>query len=97
MQFVLTAHDRPDGLALRLDTRPAHLDYLRSIAGSLVFAGPMLDEAGKPCGSVIVYEAEDRAAAEKLVADDPYSHAGLFERIELRGFRLVVKDGVMAG
>ncbi|WP_428029418.1 YciI family protein [Ancylobacter sp.] len=95
MQFVLTAHDRADALALRLDTRPAHLDYLRSIAGSLVFAGPMLDDEGKPCGSVMVYEAPDRAAAEALVAQDPYSKAGLFEKAELKGYRVVVRDGVV--
>ncbi|WP_246669023.1 YciI family protein [Ancylobacter sp. TS-1] len=95
MQFVLTAHDRPGALPLRLETRPAHLDYLRAIAGSLVFAGPMLDEEGKPCGSVMVYEAEDRAAAEKLMAEDPYSKAGLFAKTELMGYRVVVKDGVV--
>ncbi|GAB4065404.1 hypothetical protein KHC28_02855 [Ancylobacter sonchi] len=96
MQFALTAHDRPGALPLRLEVRPAHLDYLRSIAASLVFAGPVLDAEGKPCGSIIVYEAADKAAAEKLVNDDPYSQAGLFERVELKGFRLVVKDGAVA-
>lgn len=95
MQFVLTAYDRPGALPIRLEVRPAHLDYLRSIAGSIVFAGPALDEEGKPCGSVIVYEAEDRAAAERLVSEDPYSKAGLFEKVELRGFKVVVKDGVV--
>ena len=95
MQFVLTAYDRPNALSVRLEARPAHLDYLREIASSLVFAGPMLDEEGKPCGSVIVYEAGARAAAEKLVAGAPYSKAGLFEKVELKGFRIVVKDGVV--
>ena len=95
MHFALTAHDRPGALPLRLEVRPVHLDYLRAIAGSIVFAGPMLDAEGKPCGSIIVYDAEDKAAAEKLVNDDPYSKAGLFERVELNGFRVVVKDGVV--
>lgn len=95
MQFVLTAYDRPGALPLRLETRPAHLDYLREIAGSIVVAGPILDEEGKPCGSVIVYEAPDKAAAEKLVKEDPYSKVDLFETVELRGFRLVVKDGTV--
>ncbi|MDQ0510622.1 YciI family protein [Ancylobacter amanitiformis] len=97
MQFVLTAYDHPNALPVRLEARPLHLDYLRSITAHLVFAGPMLDTEGKPLGSIIVYEAEDRAAAEKLVTEDPYSKAGLFERVELSGFRTVVKDGVVAG
>ncbi len=95
MQFVLTAYDRPGALSVRLETRPAHLDYLKEIAGSILVAGPMLDGEGKPCGSVIVYEAADRAAAEKLVRDDPYTKADLFESAELRGFRVVVKDGAV--
>lgn len=93
MQFVLTAYDRPGALSLRLETRPSHLDYLRAIVANIVVAGPMLDDAGKPCGSVIIYEAEDQAAAEKLVKDDPYSQADLFERWEVRPYKVVVKGG----
>lgn len=95
MPFVLTAYDRPGALSLRLETRPTHLDYLRSIASNIVFAGPMLDAGGKPCGSIIVYDAEDLAAAEQLVNDDPYSAAGLFERVDFKGFKVVVKDGIV--
>ena len=95
MHFALTAYDRTGALPLRLETRPAHLDYLRSIVGSIVFAGPMLDAEGKPCGSIIVYEAEDMAAAEKLVNEDPYSKVGLFERVEISRYKVVVKDGVV--
>lgn len=95
MQFVLTAHDRPNSLPLRLEVRPSHLDYLRSLGSALVLAGPMLDEEGKPCGSVLVYEAEDRAAAQAMVDADPYTKADLFANVELKGCRVVVKDGAM--
>lgn len=93
MQFVLTAYDRPGALSLRLETRPTHLDYLRSIVANIVVGGPILDSEGKPCGSIIIYEADDLAAAEKLVSDDPYSRAGLFERWEVRPYKVVVKGG----
>jgi uncharacterized protein YciI len=95
MQFVLIAHDKPDALALRKQVRPDHLAYLAAIGGSIVFGGPMLDAQGNPCGSVIIFEAVDRAAAEKLVADDPYSTSGLFGETELKLFRTVVRDGVV--
>lgn len=95
MQFVLTAHDRPNALSVRLEARPAHLDYLRSLGTSVVLAGPILDDEGKPCGSVVVFEAPDRAAVEKLVSADPYSKAGLFEKVDLKPFKVVVKDGVI--
>ncbi|MCF3945480.1 YciI family protein [Acidiphilium sp. AL] len=93
MQFILIAHDRDGGLALRKQIRPDHLAYLTEIAGSIVFGGPLIDDAGDPCGSMIVYEAPDRAAAEALIANDPYSRANLFGRTEIRAFRTVVRDG----
>ena len=39
------------------------------------------------CGSLVILEAEDLAAAEAFAAGDPYAVAGLFERVEIRGFR----------
>ena len=95
MQFLLIAHDREGGLALRKQVRPEHLAYLESIKSSIVFGGPMLGADGNPCGSMIVYEAADRAAAEALVANDPYSKAGLFGAVEIQGFRTVVRDGTL--
>lgn len=96
MQFILFAHDRTDGLALRKQVRPDHLAYLEAIKGNIVFGGPLLGADGNPCGSMIVYEAADRAAAEALVANDPYSKAGLFGDVEISSFRTVVRDGVVS-
>lgn len=31
MLFALLCNDKPDHLQVRLDTRPAHLDYLKSL------------------------------------------------------------------
>lgn len=95
MQFILIAHDRADGLSLRKQVRADHLAYLEGIAGNVVFAGPMLDDAGAPCGSMLVYEAPDRATVDAMVANDPYTTAGLFGQTELRNFRTVVRDGVI--
>jgi uncharacterized protein YciI len=95
MQFILIAHDRADGLPIRKQTRPDHIAYLTEIAGNIVFGGPLLDDDGTPCGSTIIYEVPDRAMAETLVANDPYSRAGLFDRVEIRAFRTVVRDGAI--
>lgn len=95
MQFILTAHDRADGLSLRKQVRPEHLAYLEAIRGNIVFGGPMIGTDGNPCGSMIVFEAADRAVVETLIANDPYSKAGLFDRVEINGFRTVVRDGAV--
>lgn len=91
MLFALLCTDKPDHLQVRLDTRPAHVDFLNGLnaEGKLKMAGPFLGDDGKPCGSLVVIEAEDRAAAEALAAADPYAKAGLFEKVEIKPFNWV--------
>ncbi len=91
MLFAITCHDKPGSLALRQHTRPAHLGYL--VDFHIVLGGPMLDESGQPCGSMLVIDAPDRAAAETFAGGDPYAVAGLFDRVTIHGFRAVYKDG----
>ena len=93
MLFAISCTDKPGALALRMDTRPAHLAYLQSHMASLVLVGPVLDPEGKPCGSLLVVEAPDRAAAEAFAAGDPDAKAGLFEAVVIRPYRAVFKDG----
>lgn len=88
--FVLLCIDKPDSLPLRLATREAHLAYARSFAGSMKLGGPILDEQGDMAGSLIILEAEDMAAAKAFNAEDPYTKAGLFERVEIRPFRVTL-------
>ena len=52
MHFVIHAIDRSDAGSLREHTRPTHLDYLGGF--DVVFGGPMLDDDGAMCGSLIV-------------------------------------------
>ena len=85
MIFALICKDRPGKLEVRLANRPAHLDYLTALneAGKLKFAGPLLGDDGKPFGSLVAVEAEDRAATEAIAAGDPYAKAGLFASVEI--------------
>jgi uncharacterized protein YciI len=96
MLFAITCTDKPGGLDIRRATRPAHLDHLTAHERDLVLVGPLLDAAGQPCGSLLVIEAADRAAAEAFAAADPYAKAGLFESVVIRPFRTVFKDGKAA-
>jgi uncharacterized protein YciI len=93
MLFAIACTDKPGSLELRLATRPAHLDYLRAHESIIMLGGPVLDAAGNPCGSLLVVEAADRAAAEAFAAGDPYAKVGLFESVAIRPFRTVFKDG----
>jgi uncharacterized protein len=96
MLFSIACTDRPGSLELRLATRPAHIAYLTTYATTVALGGPLLDHEGRPCGSLLLIDVEDRAAAEGFAAQDPYAKAGLFESTVIREFRVVFRDGEMA-
>ena len=95
MLFVILCTDRPNSLDTRLAAREAHLRYLSTYADRLVHAGPLLGADGRPCGSLLVVDVEDRAAAEGFAASDPYAAVNLFESVIVRGHRLVFRDGAL--
>ena len=97
MLFVIVAEDKPASLELRLATRPTHLEYLDGQMEALVQAGPVLDAEGRPCGSVLLVDLPDQAAAEAFAAADPYARAGLFAKVTIRPFRQVYAGGQRVG
>jgi uncharacterized protein YciI len=96
MLFAISCTDKPGSLELRMATRPAHIEHLKAEQARILLGGPVLDAAGNPCGSLLVVEAADRAAAEAFAAADPYAKAGLFESVAIRPYRVVFKDGQAA-
>jgi uncharacterized protein YciI len=91
MNFVLYCVDKADHGHVRAENRPAHIEYLKNNLERIVIAGPLTSEDGEaPIGSVLIIEAEDRAAAEAFAAGDPYAKAGLFESVTVTPFRKVL-------
>lgn len=89
MLIALIAHDKPDALQIRKDTRDAHLDYLKS-TGVVSQAGPLLDDEGGMIGSLVILDVADKAAAEDWAANDPYAKAGLFQSVTLTAWKKVI-------
>ena len=81
--------DFTDNEELRLQTRPAHREYLRSLldAGKLAMSGPWADDTG----ALIIYEAEDMAEAERILDEDPYRSAGVIANATLKEWRVVLR------
>ncbi|KFB08790.1 YciI-like protein [Nitratireductor basaltis] len=94
MIFAITCKDKPGHLQTRMDTRPEHVAFLNDLndKGTLKFAGPFLDEEGKPCGSLVAIEAADKAEAKAIADSDPYAKAGLFESVEIRPWNWVFNN-----
>ncbi len=89
MYFVIFATDRPAHERVRDGERPRHHAYVRDpgLPVRVQVAGPIIDpESDTASGSLFIVEAEDMAAAESFVTDDPYSQAGLFETVVVRPF-----------
>lgn len=83
-----------DDEALRLQTRPAHREYLRSLleAGKIRLSGPWADDTG----ALVVYEAESMEEAQALLGADPYRTAGVLANARIREWRIVM-EGERAG
>ena len=90
MLYALICIDRPGSAGIRKENRDAHLAHLRGAGDAVQAAGPLLDDEGGMCGSLIILEMADRAEVEAWAADDPYGKAGLFERVEIRPWKKVI-------
>jgi uncharacterized protein YciI len=92
MLYALICKDKPgEGLALRPQTRPAHLAYLESLGPKVKTAGALWDDSGaSPIGSLLIIEAADIEEARALAAADPYARAGVFESVEVRPWKYVL-------
>ena len=64
--FAVICRDKPGQLQTRLDSRQAHLGFIRD-SGIVRMAGPLI-ENGDMCGSLIVLEARDLDAARDWAA-----------------------------
>ncbi len=89
MLIALIAKDKDGALQTRLDNRAAHVAHLKD-SGVVVHAGPFVNDAGDMCGSLVVLDVEDMAAAENWAANDPYAKAGLFASSELIQWNKVI-------
>ena len=89
--FVYMGHDSERAAELRPTVRPRHLEHLEPLdrEGRIRFAGPLLDESERPCGSVIIFEASDLEAARTVAHADPYAVEGVFGRVEVFGTKAV--------
>ena len=58
--------------------------------GVVAQAGPLLNDAGEMCGSLVILDVEDMDAAQAWAAGDPYKAADLFESVEIIAWKKVI-------
>lgn len=89
MLVCLMAHDKPGALEVRKANRDAHLAYIDT-TGCVSIAGPIKNESNEMCGSMIILDVPDMAAAQAWADGDPYAKAGLFQSATLNEWIKVI-------
>ena len=97
MQFVITAYDGENVLEKRMAVRPRHLEGMQKLIDHIVCAGGILDQAGKPKGSVLVMDFEDRAEMDTYLAEEPYVVEGVWNKITVEPMNVVILNGEKIG
>jgi uncharacterized protein YciI len=98
MLYAIISQDTPNTLALRLETRPAHVARLNVLLeeGRLILAGPHpavdSDDPGDAgfTGSLVVAEFESLEAAQSWADADPYMAAGVYATVTVKPFKKVL-------
>lgn len=88
MLYAVICRDKPGHLQTRLDTRAAHLAYIKE-TGIVAMAGPFLEDE-QMCGSLVILDTDSLDAAKAWAAGDPYAHAGLFESVSVQEWKKVI-------
>lgn len=91
--FIFYGADGPGGDEIRARVREAHRAHIRveQPGCRLAAAGVLVEDDGvRMDGTLLVFEADDRAAVERFMAGDPYSREGLFARVDIRRWNWVV-------
>lgn len=95
--FFVTAFDGNDAEAgaRRQAARSAHLERIKQVVENrqLLAGGAILSEDGAMVGSSFIAAFENREALEEWIAEDPYTKNNVWQRVEIRPFRLAVLDG----
>lgn len=88
MAYVIMTTSDPATLAQREALRPAHVEYLRANQALILAAGGLLEDDGtRGHGGVIILDTDERQVAERFVAGDPFSKAGLFATVRIARWR----------
>lgn len=98
MLYAFISQDVENSLEKRLSVREQHIARLNALKdeGRLIIAGPhpAIDSSDPGdagfTGSLIVAEFESLSAAQAWADDDPYIDAGVYEKVIVKPFKLVL-------
>jgi uncharacterized protein YciI len=94
MAYAILTQDKPNSAQLRAEVRGVHIEYLKTHQQMLIAAGGLLNDDGSAGpGGILLVDTDDRAVAERFLAEDPFTKAGLFEKTTVTRWRKAFFDG----
>lgn len=89
-RFLIIGHAAPQAGARRAGLCGQQIGYLAAggYRDGLIACGPLLSDSGTEwLGTAMLVELQDRTAAEAMMAEGPYTRAGLYEEVEIHNWR----------
>ncbi len=94
MLFCIHGIDAADAMPRRMehyDGHRAHLAKAEGMGVRIVMSGPLVADDGQtPMGSLLIVEAESRAAVETYQHADPFYIAGIWEKFTITAFKKMI-------
>jgi hypothetical protein len=88
MPYAIQTTDKPDSGALRTKVRDEHIKYLDANQHRLLAAGAVINDDGTGGhGGILIVDTEVRKEAEDFIAGDPFTRAGLFQKVTVTRWR----------
>ncbi len=88
MPYAILTTDKPNSAELRAKVRDVHLQYLDANLHRLLAAGAITgDDGAGGHGGILIVDTDVRQEAEAFIAGDPFTKAGLFEKVTVTRWR----------
>ena len=88
MPYAILTTDKPNSAELRAKVRATHIEYLTANLDKLLAAGALTaDDGSGGYGGILIVDTDDRKQAEAFIAGDPFTKAGLFEKVTVSRWR----------
>jgi uncharacterized protein YciI len=94
MPYAIQTVDKAGAAGIRAAARPAHLEYLVKHQALLLAAGALIDDDGNGgSGGILLIDTDSREEAERFINEDPFTKAGLFEKVTVTRWRKAFFNG----
>lgn len=95
MPYAIQTKDKAGSSQIRADNRAVHIEYLTANKHFLLAAGALIEDDGTGGnGGLLIVDTDDRKEAQRFIDNDPFTKAGLFEKVTVTRWRKAFFDKV---